>query len=135
MNEPSLNVQIWKSYVDEIDISLQSPSGVRVGPITEVLGTQRFALGSTEILLYYGEPSPYSVRQEIFLEFLPRQSYVDAGVWKIILTPRRIVEGQFTDVASKSRYIECRDSFSASVQSVDIDHSIDCIPCGDGWCL
>lgn len=93
MNEPSLNVQIWKSYVDEIDISLQSPSGVRVGPITEVLGTQRFALGSTEILLYYGEPSPYSVRQEIFLEFLPRQSYVDAGVWKIILTPRRIVEG------------------------------------------
>ncbi len=95
MNEPTLNVQLWKSYVDEIDISLQSPSGVRVGPITEVLGTQRFALGSTEILLYYGEPSPYSVRQEIFLEFLPRQSYVDAGVWKIILTPRRIVEGTY----------------------------------------
>ena len=62
-NEPTVNVQIWKSYVDEVDISLISPSGVRVGPIQEILGTQRFLLGNTEILLYYGEPSPYSVRQ------------------------------------------------------------------------
>ena len=29
MNEPALNVQIWKSYVDEVDISIQNPSGVR----------------------------------------------------------------------------------------------------------
>lgn len=95
MNEPALNVQIWKSYVDEVDISIQNPSGVRVGPIREDLGTQRFVMGNTEILLYYGEPSPYSVRQEIFLDFLPRQSYVDAGVWQIILTPRHIVEGGY----------------------------------------
>lgn len=95
MNEPALNVQIWKSYVDKVDISIQNPSGVRVGPIREDLGTQRFVMGNTEILLYYGEPSPYSVRQEIFLDFLPRQSYVDAGVWQIILTPRHIVEGGY----------------------------------------
>ncbi|MCI9442627.1 MAG: S8 family peptidase [Ruminococcus sp.] len=95
MNEPTVNVQIWKSYVDEVDISLISPSGVRVGPIQEVLGTQRFVLGNTEILLYYGEPSPYSVRQEIYLDFLPRQSYIDSGVWRIVLTPRRIVSGEY----------------------------------------
>lgn len=94
-NEPTVNVQIWKSYVDEVDISIVSPSGVQAGPIREILGTQRFVLGGTEILLYYGEPSPYSVRQEIFLDFLPRQSYIDAGVWKIILTPRRIVGGEY----------------------------------------
>lgn len=95
MNEPTVNVQIWKSYVDQVDISLVSPSGVRVGPIQEILGSQRFVLGGTEILLYYGEPSPYSVKQEIFLDFLPRQSYVDSGIWKIILTPRRIVTGNY----------------------------------------
>ena len=94
-NEPALNVQIWKSYVDQVDISLVSPSGVRVGPIQEILGPQRFVLGNTEILLYYGEPSPYSVRQEIFIDFLPRQSYIDSGVWKIILTPRKIVNGEY----------------------------------------
>lgn len=94
-NEPTVNVQIWKSYVDEFDISVVSPSGVRVGPIQERLGSQRFVLGQTEILLYYGEPAPYSVRQEIYLDFLPRQSYIDAGVWRIVLTPRRIVSGEY----------------------------------------
>ena len=64
--EPALNVQIWKSYVDEMDISIVSPSGERVGPFREILGPQRFMLGSTELLIYYGEPKPYSVRQEIY---------------------------------------------------------------------
>ena len=95
MKEPALNVQIWKSYTDEFDISIINPSGVRVGPIQEILGSQRFPVGNTEILLYYGEPSPYSVRQEIFLDFLPRQSYIDAGVWQLVLTPRRIRSGAY----------------------------------------
>ena len=93
--EPALNVQIWKSYVDEVDISVVNPSGVRVGPFQEILGPQRFVLGGTELLIYYGEPKPYSVKQEIYLSFIPRQSYVDSGVWKIVLTPRRIVEGDY----------------------------------------
>ena len=95
MNEPTVNVQIWKSYADEVEISVINPSGVRAGPIQEVLGSQRFSLGGTEILLYYGEPSPYSVRQEIFLEFLPRDTYIGSGEWKIILTPRKIISGVF----------------------------------------
>lgn len=93
--EPTLNVQIWKSYVDEIGISLVSPSGERVGPIRQMLGPQRFTLENTEILLYYGEPSPYSVRQEIYIDFLPKGDYIDAGVWRILLTPERIVEGRY----------------------------------------
>ena len=93
--EPALNVQIWKSYVDEMDISIVSPSGERVGPFREILGPQRFMLGSTELLIYYGEPKPYSVRQEIYISFIPQQSYVDSGVWQIILTPRRIVDGAY----------------------------------------
>ena len=58
--EPALNIQIWKSYVDEMNISISSPSG--------------FVLGDTELLVYYGEPKPYSVRQEIYISFIPRQS-------------------------------------------------------------
>lgn len=93
--ETVLNVQIWKSYVDEMDISVVNPSGERVGPFREILGPQRFLLGNTELLIYYGEPKPYSVRQEIYISFLPVQSYVDSGVWRIILTPRRIVDGTY----------------------------------------
>ena len=94
-NEPTINVQIWKAYFDLVDISLISPSGVRIGPIQEQLGSQRFVVGNTQILLYYGEPSPFSIDQEIFIDFLPRETYIDSGVWRIILTPRDIVNGEY----------------------------------------
>ncbi len=94
-NSPSLNVQIWKAYFDSVDISLISPSGVRIGPIQEQLGSQRFLVGNTQILLYYGEPSPFSIDQEIYIDFLPRDIYIDSGVWRIVLTPRDIVNGEY----------------------------------------
>lgn len=95
MREPSLNIQVWKSYVDEIELSVVDPSGRRAGPFQEFLGPQRFVLGGTEILMYYGEPKPYSVKQEIYLSFLPRQTYIDSGVWQIVLAPRRVVDGTY----------------------------------------
>ena len=95
-NSPGLNVQIWKAYFDLVDISLISPSGVRIGPIQEVLGSQRFVVGNTQILLYYGEPNPFSIDQEIFIDFLPRDTYIDSGVWRIVLTPRDVVNGAFS---------------------------------------
>ena len=94
-NETGLNVQIWKAYYDVMDIAIESPSGVRVGPIQEILGAQRFRIGETELLLYYGEPSPYTIDQEIYIDFLPRTDYISSGVWKIILTPRKIVSGNY----------------------------------------
>lgn len=93
--ETAINVQIWKSYHDIVDISLISPAGVQIGPIQEVIGTQRFVVGDTEILLYYGEPSPFHVSQEIFIEFLPRDSYITPGIWQFVLTPRKIVTGEY----------------------------------------
>ncbi len=94
-NQPTLNVQIWKEYTDVVDISVISPSGILAGPIQEILGTQRFSVGQTELLLYYGKPSPHSTAQEIYLDFLPVDSYINQGVWKIILTPKKIVSGLY----------------------------------------
>ncbi|MGF0034069.1 S8 family peptidase [Bariatricus sp. SGI.154] len=94
-NQPALSIQIWKEYTDVIDISLVNPSGVRVGPIQEILGSQRFTVGQTEILLYYGEPSPYSTAQEIYIDMLPKDSYITGGVWQIVLTPKKIVSGAY----------------------------------------
>ena len=68
--QPELSIQIWKEYEDEMEISIIAPSGIRVGPIKQVLGPQRFEIERTEILLYYGEPNPYSTAQEIYISFL-----------------------------------------------------------------
>lgn len=93
--ETVMNLQIWKSYVDEYDISISAPSGRTVGPIQKIQGPQRFVLGQTELLVYYGEPSPYSPYQEIYIDFIPTQTYIDGGIWKVILVPRRIVRGNY----------------------------------------
>lgn len=93
--ETVMNLQIWKSYVDEYDISISSPSGRKVGPIQQIQGPQRFVLEQTELLVYYGEPSPYSPYQEIYIDFIPRQNYIDSGIWKVMLTPERIVQGNY----------------------------------------
>ena len=93
--EGGLNLQIWKSYLDDISVSLESPGGRSAGFIRNVPGAQRFALEQTDILLYYGEPSPYSQSQEIYLEFLPQTEYVDSGIWTLTLEAREIRNGRF----------------------------------------
>lgn len=93
--ETGINLQLWKSYVDEFDVSLLSPSGVKAGPISQILGAQQIMFEDTKVLLYYGKPSPYSIAQEIFMDFLPRKDYLGSGVWKLILTPKKIVDGRY----------------------------------------
>lgn len=94
-NEPSTSVQLWKSYADRFDILLITPGGTVLGPMRQIRQVQRFAYQNTELLVYYGAPSPYSAAQEIYFEFLPRDSLLDSGVWTFRLVPQRIVTGEF----------------------------------------
>lgn len=93
--QQSFSVQLWKSFADLFDISIITPSGEVIGPISSRLGPQTIKFANTQILLYYGKPGPYSVAQEIYLDFLPTDTYVDGGIWKFRLTPREIVEGNY----------------------------------------
>lgn len=93
--EFSLNLQIWKNYYDHFDITIVAPNGVRVGPIPRILGMQQFIIGQTELLLYYGDPTPYNTQQEIYIEFVPVRDYINSGVWRIELTPSKVVTGDY----------------------------------------
>lgn len=93
--EPSLNVQLWKDYEDEMEIYIQDPSGTRIGPLYENLGPQRHRAGNTELLIYYGKPGPFHLTQEIYIDFIPSGVYVDSGIWKIILRGRQVRQGQY----------------------------------------
>lgn len=87
----STNLQLWKSYTDQVRIFIESPGGTVVGPIEEILGTQRFRFRGTEILIYYGTPNPYNVMQEIYIDFLASDQYLPSGIWKIRIEPVKIV--------------------------------------------
>ena len=89
--QASTNLQLWKSYVDEVRIFIEAPGGARIGPLDSSIGTGRYRIGDNELLVYYGMPTPYGVLQEIYLEFLPRGQYLTSGIWKIEFEPVRIV--------------------------------------------
>ncbi len=97
--ETSLSVQLWKAYADQFRVTLVAPSGEQLGPFSETLGPQRYgyrsAQGETRILVYYGKPSPYSRFQEIYLDFIPEQTYIGSGIWRILLEPVKILSGQY----------------------------------------
>lgn len=93
--ETAFSVQLWKSFADQFKVSLMAPSGEVLGPFSERLGAQRFPYGGTQILVYYGSPSPYSQAQEIYMDFIPRADYIDSGIWRIWLEPVRLVTGRY----------------------------------------
>ncbi|MCI8950680.1 MAG: S8 family peptidase [Lachnospiraceae bacterium] len=93
--ETGLSIQLWKSFADQFRITLVSPSGQRLGPFSETIGTQRFRYQKTQILVYYGEPSPYSQSQEIYLDFIPDETYIDNGIWRISLEPVKLLTGKY----------------------------------------
>lgn len=94
MFEPGVNVQIWKRYIDEVEIVVVHPNGNVYEIMVNQSGAHRVRMGNTELLIFVGEPGPYSVNQEIFVDFLPVENYVDSGVWEFRFLPRRIVVGR-----------------------------------------
>ena len=91
--EAGLNVQLWKNYTDQFDIYLRAPDGTQIGPLYENLGPQRYRIGQTNLLIYYGKPSPFMISQEIFFDLIPMNEYVTPGIWQIILEPQRLTDG------------------------------------------
>ena len=93
--ETTLNLQLWKAYADEIEISIETPSGERLPELSEKIGTQRYRAGETDLLIYYGKPGPFQVTQEIYFDFIPVGTYLTSGIWKLYLLGRRIKEGNY----------------------------------------
>lgn len=95
--ERNLNVQLWKNYSDIYRITLRSPGG-QESSLPEAVegGKYTLRLEQTDVLVYIGEPTPYSVVQEIYLEFLPLgRNYINGGIWSFRLEPVETVTGNY----------------------------------------
>lgn len=92
--EARLNVQMWKRYQDEIRLEIFLPDGRSTGVLLGQ-GTLRVDFDALRLLVYYGEPSPYSIYQEIYIDFIPRENYIPSGLWRFRLTAGRILDGTY----------------------------------------
>lgn len=95
--ESNINIQIWKNYEDVFEFTITAPGRVNSIKIDNVVGSTKTRLGSNKILIYYGEPSPYSPFQEIFIDIIPDNSvndYITPGIWSIDVAAQRVVNGR-----------------------------------------
>ena len=93
--ERSLSLQLWKQYVDDFTIFLEAPDGTR-GFIEDTREVKRYEMQGTSVYVYYGEPTPAHINQEIFMEWLPMEGQggtLQQGVWGLWLIPEKITEG------------------------------------------
>lgn len=88
-------VQLWKEYVDRFRLTLISPSGQRQVIDTLQSGRQKVTMEDVDVLLYVGEPAPYSVNQEIYFDMLPRRNYVNSGIWTFEIEEISTVLGNY----------------------------------------
>ena len=93
--EPGFGVQLWKNYEDVFDVYLTNPAGTITEQIRDRNGAYEIKMGSTRVLVYYGEPGPFSESQELYFDFLSEDGAVESGIWNITLQPVRIVDGRY----------------------------------------
>ncbi|MDE5864084.1 MAG: S8 family serine peptidase [Lachnospiraceae bacterium] len=91
----SFNLQIWKHYLDEFDIYIESPTKRRIGPLSSYSSVQNYTFPEERIVIYYSEPTPYNPEQEIYVSWIPKDDYITAGLWSVYLQPRRIIAGDY----------------------------------------
>lgn len=93
--ETGLSIQIWKDYWDDIAVEIIAPSGRNLGRIQENSRVSRIRYEDMELLTYFGEPLPFRIRQEIYIDMIPQTVYIQSGLWKLRLIPRSIRNGRY----------------------------------------
>lgn len=92
--ETNFYLQIWKDYVDEMEIILENPQGEQfLLPMAEG-EVARKRMGKTEVLAYFGGPTPFSVKQQLYIQWDTGEDFVDSGIWRLLFSKRRIRNGR-----------------------------------------
>ena len=94
--ERSFSLQLWKWYADRMDISILSPAGEQYLIRNQNAGgeAQQAVMEQTQLLIFRGRPQPYRKREEVYIDFIPVETYLNTGIWTIEITPRRIANGE-----------------------------------------
>lgn len=94
--ERSFSLQLWKWYADRMDISILSPAGEQYLIRNQDAGgeAQQAVMEQTKLLIFSGRPQPYRKREEVYIDFIPLETYLNTGIWTIEITPRRIANGE-----------------------------------------
>lgn len=88
-----INIQVWQSYLDNIDISLITPEGTVLGPFSGYQEVITYRLYDMNIQIINGYPTPINRNRETYIALIPDGSYIREGIWTVRLRGRNISNG------------------------------------------
>jgi minor extracellular serine protease Vpr len=86
---------LWKNFTDTFTFNLRSPGGDTTG---EIRPEQRFntrTLDNVIVTIVYGQPTHYSLEQELYIVFRASSGTIPQGVWTLTVTGVEVVDGRF----------------------------------------
>ncbi len=86
-------ISLWKDFVDAFSVEIVFPDGSTSGIIGVENQVKNVQIRNVLLTVIYGQPSHYSVRQEIFFNFKATTGVITAGVWKLRIISSIIVDG------------------------------------------
>ena len=109
--ESSVNVQLWKAYQDSFAVEIISPSNqiLRLNNNENRVILERF--GECILAINYGTPSPFQLLQEIYIEWIPLETYIPSGIWKFRLRPEEIKAGRYDFWLPSGNYVHATTRF------------------------
>lgn len=95
--ESGLSLQLWKNFVDNFNLRIESPGGEKVTIDININQIQKITLEKTLLLIYVGTTTPYSISQEIYIDMqtVNDENYINDGVWKFTLIPLEVINGEY----------------------------------------
>lgn len=88
-------ISLWKNFTDALSVEVIFPNGMTSGIIGIDSLVKTVRQDNLVLTVIYGQPSHYTVSQEIYFNFYTTEGSFKPGVWKLRLIPEKIVDGQF----------------------------------------
>ncbi len=89
----SFYLSLWKNFADSFAVELIFPNGISSGVINLENRIKTVRVDNMILTVLYGQPSRYSVNQEIYFRVQAETDTVRSGIWRLRIIPSVIVDG------------------------------------------
>lgn len=88
-------ISLWKNFADNFSVELVFPRELSSGIIGIESQLKTVRIDNMILTVIYGQPTRYSVRQEIYLHVKATTGTIAPGVWRLRIMASTIVDGDF----------------------------------------
>ena len=111
--QESFNLQLWKNYEDEFQVEIISPLNEHMLLRNNENRVFFQEFSDCVLAVNYGTPNPFQILQEIYMEWIPKQQFLESGIWKFRLIPEKIVQGRYDFWMPAGSYVQAQTRFLA----------------------